>query len=75
MGDPENLDLAVRTACLSVVEREILLFPVWQSPSADVDDESIESGDPANPGIGVGTAGLSVVEREILLLPVWRSPC
>ena len=32
-GKPENLGIAVGTACLSVVEREILLLPVWQSPS------------------------------------------
>ena len=32
-GAPENLGIAVGTACLSVVEREILLLPVWQSPS------------------------------------------
>ena len=32
-GDPENLSIAVGTACLSVVEREIKLLPVWRSPS------------------------------------------
>ena len=32
-GKPENLGLAVGTACLSVVEREIYLLPVWPLPS------------------------------------------
>jgi hypothetical protein len=29
-GEPENPGIAVGTACLSVVEREILLFPAWR---------------------------------------------
>ena len=40
-GDPENLSLTVGTACLSIVERDIQLLPVWKpsfctSGSADV---------------------------------------
>ena len=30
MGDPENLGIAVGTACLSAVEREIKVLPVWR---------------------------------------------
>jgi hypothetical protein len=29
-GDPENPSIAVGTACLSFVEREILRYPVWR---------------------------------------------
>ena len=33
-GDTENPCLAVRTVCLSDVEHEIKLLPVWRSPSS-----------------------------------------